>query len=279
LRANKTLIFESPFLSGGHLKLKEILVHKPGKELNIVTKPSRWLFNDYFNIMEMQREHDELVKILNQEGVKTHYLRKATSSKPKLYLTRDSAVVIKRKAVTGHFVHSIRRGEEQLVKQRLRELNVKIAGHIFVPGFLHASDIFFLDKDRVFARIGEETNEEGIEHLSNIMNLDITPIHLLKFSNTQLNFINNSVVMGEDLFDTEIYNLMKELKLDMITAKRQHVEEMAVNFLQIDDNKIVNVRSDFNNKLRMIGYDVIEVNVEQLTKGRCGIRNMCLPFH
>ena len=126
--------------------------------------------------------------------------------------------------------------------------------------------------------IGNETNEEGIEHLSNIMKLDITPIPMSQFSNTQLNFLNDSVVMGEDLFDTDTYNLMKELKLDIVTATKRQVEQMAVNFLQIDDNKIVNVRSDLNTKLRMIGYDVIEVDLKELVKGRAGIRNMCLPF-
>ena len=96
------------------MKVREILVHRPGTELKIVNKPSRWLFDGYISIMEMQREHDELIKILNSEGVKTHYLQKATSFKPKLYLTRDSAIVLDKKAVTSHYIHSIRRGEEQV---------------------------------------------------------------------------------------------------------------------------------------------------------------------
>jgi len=261
------------------LKVREVLVHKPGAELKIVSKPRKWFFTGFFDNMEMQREHDDLVKALHDEGVKVHYLMKTISTKPKLYVIRDSAIVLNKKAVTCHFIHSPRRGEEQLVKQRLRELGIKITGHIFVPGFLQGSDIFFADKNQAFARMGYETNEKGIGHLSDILKIEITPIDIGGLSNIQLNFINGTVIVGEELLEKPVYDLIKELKLDIVTATREQVEVMGVNFLQIDDYKIINVRSDLNKKLRMIGYDVIEVDIKELVKGHCGIRNMCLPFY
>lgn len=266
-------------LFGKYLKVREVLVHRPGTELKIVSKPKKWFFSDFIDIIEMQREHDELVKVLQEEGVKIHYLQKPTTTKPKLYVINDSAIVLNKKAVTCHFIHSIRRGEEQLVKQRLRELGIKIAGHIFVPGFLQGSDIFFVDKNRAFAKIGYETNKKGIEHLTNVLNIEVTPIDIGDNPNTQLNFINGSVIINEDLLDTPVYNLIKEMELDMVTATRNQSENMEINFIQIDDYKIVNIRSDFNKKLRMIGYDVITVDIKELVKGQCGIRNMCLPFY
>ena len=227
----------------------------------------------------MQKEHDKLVETLQNEGVKVHYLRKTTDTKPKLYIINDSAVVLDRKAITCHFIHSMRRGEEQLIKQRLKELGIKIVGHIFVPGFLQGSDVFFTDKNHAFARIGYETNKVGIEHLAQIFDIKMTPLVTEEIPNTSFNIINDIVVMSDELTDKPMYNTLKEGEFDFLLASREDAEKMGVNFLQIDDYKIVNVNSEINKKLKMIGFDVIEVDIKELARGICGVRNMCLPFH
>ena len=261
------------------MKVREVLVHKPSTELRRVTKPRRSFFTDYFNIDEMQKEHDKLIETLHNEGVKIHYLRKTSETKPKLYIMRDSAVVLDRKAVTCHFIHSIRRGEEQLVKQRLRELGIKIAGHIYVPGFLQGSDVFFIDKKHAFVRLGNGTNKNGIKHLTEIFNIDVTLLETNDIPNTSFNIINDVVIMNEELTEKPIYDTLKEKEYDIILASKEDAERMGINFLQIDDYKIVNRPSGINKKLNMIGFDVIEVDVRELTKGMCGVRNMCLPLY
>jgi N-dimethylarginine dimethylaminohydrolase len=261
------------------LKVREVLVHKPGLELKIIDKPFKWLFTDYPNPAAMEREHNELVKTLQNEGVRVHYLRKVMERKPKLYVIRDSAIVLDRKAVTCHFIHSVRRGEEQIVKKRLKELGIKIAGHIFVPGFLQGSDLFFTDKNHAFAIVGKRTNVEGVKHLMEILKIDITPIKMEGLASTQFNILNDVAVMSEEVVYQPVYKILKDNGFDIVLASREQTEGMGVNFLQIDDNKIVNTRSDINKKLRMIGFDIIEVEIRELAKGNCGIRNMCLPFY
>lgn len=263
----------------GYLKVKEVLVHKPGSELKIVSMPKRYLFSDFIDMNVMQKEHDLLVRTLYEQGIAIHYLKKSSPSKPKLYVIRDNAVILNKKAVTTHSIHSIRRGEEQIVKQRLRELGIKITGHIFVPGFLKGSDIFIIDKDKAYARMGQETNEKAVEYLSDLLKVEVIPIDIGGLPNTHVNFIDNIVVISEQVLDYPIYELIKEKELDMVTANKKQTQEMAINFIKIGDNKIINVKSDLNRKLRMIGYDVIEVDLKELTKGHCGIRNMVLPLH
>ena len=261
------------------MKVREVLVHHPGKELRIVTKPERWAFNDYIDMAEMEREHDKLVKTLQDEGVRVHYLMKSMDTKPKLYMVRDSAVIANRKAVTSHSVYSLRRGEEQLVKQRLKELGIKIAGHIYVPGFLQGSDIFFTEKNRAYAIIGRETNIQGLEHLMDMLNIHVFPIEMEGLTNTQFNFLNDTVVISEDLTYGELYDALKKKEFDIVIATKEQVKNMAVNFIQIGDYKVLNVKSDLNDKLKKIGYDVIELELKELLKGNCGIRGIVLPFY
>jgi len=261
------------------LKIREVLAHKPGSEINLVHKPARWFFTDSPNLMAMSREHEEVTRLLQSEGVRVHSLLTSMTSKPKLYLMRDNAVVVDRKAITCHFITSIRRGEEQIVKKKLKELGVKIIGHTFPPGFLHCSDLFFTDKNHAFAIIGERTNAEGVKHLMDLTKIDVTPIRMDNLSSLQFNIVNDIVVMSEEVVHEPVYKVMKENELDLVLASKKDADEMGLNFLQIDDNKIVNVRANINKKLKMIGFDVIEVEIRELMKGKTGIRNMFLPFY
>lgn len=261
------------------MKVREVLVHRPGPEITLIDKPRKWLFSDYPSLTYMQREHDELVKALENEGVKVHLLLKPSKNKPKAYITMDDAVIVNRKAVACHLAYSVRRGEEQLVKIRLKELRVKIMGHIFVPGFLHGSDLFFTDKDHAFACVGNTTNIEGIEHLMKILKIRITPLKMENVSSSKLNIIDDIAIMSEELTYEPAYNLLKDSNYDIIIVPKIVTESMGLNFLQVDDRKIINIKSGINKKLKMYGYDVIELDIRELLKGNCGIRNMCLPFY
>ncbi len=227
----------------------------------------------------MQREHDEIMKVLQNEGVKVNYLRKMIGFKPKMYVLRDDAVVVDRKAVACHLSQGIRRGEEQIVKLTLKELGIKIAGHIFVPGVLEGSDLFFTSKNHAFAIVGPRTNMEGVNHLKEIFKIDVTSIQMDNLSSTQFNIINDIAVIDEELSYGPLFTALKEKEYDLVIASKKQVNEMALNFLQIDDNKIVNVKSEINKKLKMMGLDVIEVEIRDLMKGNTGVRNICLPFY
>jgi len=98
-------------------------------------------------------------------------------------------------------------------------------------------------------------------------------------SSLQFNIINDIVVMSEEVVHEPVYKVMKESELDIILASKKDVDGMGLNFLQIGDNKIVNVRADINKKLKMFGFDVIEVEIRELMKGNTGLRNMFLPFY
>lgn len=226
----------------------------------------------------MQREHDEIVRTLMNEGVKVHYLKSINHNKPKLFVIRDTAVVLDKRAVTCHLSQSVRRGEEQMVKMELKELGIKIAGHIFIPGVLEGSDLFFTDKNNTLCIIGSRSNEKGIEHLKEIFKINVTSIDM-DISSTQFNILNDIAIIDEELAYGPLFDVLKRKEFDLMIATKKQVNDMALNFLQIDDNKIVNVPSDLNKKFKMIGFDVIEVEMRDLKKGNTGIRNICLPFY
>jgi len=261
------------------LKVREVLVYRPGVEINIVEKPTKWGFSQTPYMIPIQREHDDIMRVLQSEGVKVNYLRKIVGYKPKMYVLRDDATVLDKKAVVCHLSQFTRRGEEQVVKITLKELGIKIEGHIFPPGFLEGSDLFFTSKTHAFAIVGTRTNMEGINHLMEILKIEITPIQMDNLLSTQFNIINDIAIIDEELSYGPLYSALKEKEYDLIIASKKVVNEMALNFLQIDDNKIVNTKSEINKKLKMMGFDVIEVEIRELMKGNTGVRNICLPLY
>ena len=56
--------------------LKEVLVHRPGQELEQLTPPhlGRMLFDDIPYLAGAQREHDQFVQALRNEGASVRYL-------------------------------------------------------------------------------------------------------------------------------------------------------------------------------------------------------------
>jgi N-dimethylarginine dimethylaminohydrolase len=96
---------------------------------------------------------------------------------------------------------------------------------------------------------------------------------------TQFNIINDIAIIDEELSYGPLFSVLKEKEYDLIIAPKKVVNEMGLNFLQIDDNKIVNTRSEINKKMKMLGFDVIEVDIRELMKGNTGVRNICLPFY
>ncbi len=56
--------------------LKKVLVHRPGKELNVLTKDNMndYLFDELPDLKIAQKEHDIFTNILKNEGVEVYYL-------------------------------------------------------------------------------------------------------------------------------------------------------------------------------------------------------------
>jgi len=259
--------------------VREVMLHKPGEEIKAVRIPRKWSFTSIPDETKMRNQHNELVDVLKAENVKINYLRKPTKAYPNLYLMRDHAVVINKKALICNFANYARVGEENLVKRRLPELGVKITGQVFMPGVLEGGNVFIVDRKHAVVGLGNQANDFGVTHLRKTMGLEVDCLRVKNPLRNNFNFLNEMIVMSETLAYTPIYYQLKEKGYDFIVVSKKETQQAGIDFLPLSGSKIVNAKSTLNKKFKMYGFDVIEVDISELAKGGGGVRSVCMPFY
>jgi N-dimethylarginine dimethylaminohydrolase len=261
------------------MKLKAVLVHNPVKEFQVLTRYRLFGFKRPPNAMLASDQHNIFVETLASEGVKVYKVVKYLKTKPLLFQTRDLAFVYEKNALICNMSSSLRKGEELLIKEGLKQVGIKLKGHVFLPGSLEGSNIILLDKKTALVGYGIRANEMGVKKLKetfpelNIITVN-TDLHLDHY----LNIVDKTAVISESLAYTEIYEKLKELEYDFIIATKEETNEKAIGFIQIDNGKIINIRSSLNKKLKMRGYDIIQLDLPEFVNANAGCKCLCLPI-
>jgi arginine deiminase len=164
-------------------KLKEVIVHCPGDELDILNPENLkdYLFDGLVYKEEAQEEHNQFVAKLEGAGVRVNrltellkriakdkggfFLRNVIKKLPNLFFIRDLAVITSSGAIIANMHHAARGVEPAVIKSILEEMGVPILCEIDSPGNLEGGDILFLDKDTMLVGLSERTNEEGIRQV------------------------------------------------------------------------------------------------------------------
>jgi len=250
------------------MKLKEVLVHRPGVEMSSVRKNDIW--KEIPKLEKLEKEHDEIVDALRSENVKVNYTLKTLERKPNLIFVRDSAFVIDGKALILRLT-SERQGEELLIKERIFQLGFKIVGQLIYPCILEGSNIFLIDEKNALIGINKRANLDGARKFEEITGIKVFPIPQEDISKN-FNLIDKTAVISEAILDSQLYEFLKENEFEIIIGNE------GMEFLQIDSNKIINFKASLNKKLEKNGFDVIELDLKEFLKCSRGIRSLILPI-
>lgn len=116
-------------------RLKRVLLHKPGKELEIINKDNchYWLFDNVPDIDRFKEEHDRYKQMLIGYGVEVleladyvHIHKHLIEQLPNITYLHDIAVVTSSGAILSSMVPGARRGEEFVVREALNNLGIPI---------------------------------------------------------------------------------------------------------------------------------------------------------
>ncbi|BFH72819.1 arginine deiminase family protein [Sulfurisphaera javensis] len=314
-------------------KLREVAVHKPGNEVIFaLLNPSEFLFERSFNLSKARKEHDELRKTLEEEGIKVYRLRQTFIRKikgdkqfrekiktivnsnlddpnylvellilrpsisegkviisdplPNLYFMRDQQITVKDGIIIGKMATKQREREVEITKLFWEALGINYRE--IRKGKLEGGDFFPMD-DFLLIGIGNRSDIDGVSELFNYGEVAVVHesrkefFHLDTFFNVPS---SNTVVGVKKLMEeskTEVYYYGKLIEVttfyDYITRKKgfnlieiseREAKQHLTNFLTIDDGKIISPK----NSKKFKEFDVIEVNVENLTGGAGGIHCM-----
>lgn len=152
-------------------KLRSVLLHHPGREIEGISDPSRILWTETLEPARAREQHDELASFYRSAGVEVNYMLpdEGTPAGPNLYFVRDLFTMTPFGAIMSRPASRVRAGEEVIAARALARLNVPIIHSAYGSAFLEGPDILLVNSDLALVGYGLRTNERGADFAIGIL--------------------------------------------------------------------------------------------------------------
>ena len=165
-------------------RIRAILMHRPGPEMNVVDPAKRieriGSFGDleegwYFQsdtvppVAEMQAQHDALVAALTQRGVEVHHVEGVQGNRLKSCYTRDPLIMVKGGAIVCRMGTRIRRGEELAITRTLAKLGIPVLRTLSGTAVMEGGSFAWINPTTCVIGCGIRVNREGAEQIGEVL--------------------------------------------------------------------------------------------------------------
>ncbi len=165
-------------------RIRSILMHRPGPEMNIVD-PSKRIdsigsFGDlekgwYFQsdtlppVASMQAQHDTLVAALKARGVDVHFVDGVDGGRLKSCYTRDPLIMVNGGAIVCRMGARIRRGEELAITRTLARLGIPILRTLSGTALMEGGSFAWINSKTAVIGCGIRVNREGADQVAEVL--------------------------------------------------------------------------------------------------------------
>lgn len=161
--------------------LKRVLMHRPGRELGLVTERTleEFHFERPVDTARFVSEYDTMAGLFQAHGVETLMLTEVLKDdadaisyiahRPNMTYTRDLATVFSRGAVLMSPHLKGRWGDQLMMKRAFERLGVPVLGSIEPPGFLEGGGVTLLGEDTAVVSLCDRANESAMKMLRDIV--------------------------------------------------------------------------------------------------------------
>jgi arginine deiminase len=262
--------------------LQEVLLHRPGKELEASAAPNEVQMLDPIDLYRAQSQHDALARAYQRSGVRVHYVQPASTPPPNLLFVADLMLMTPEGAILGRPASTIRAGEELFVARRLAELGIPILCSVRGTGTFEGADAAWLSPETVLLARGLRTNTEGAAQVTSILRemdvqvvqVDLPPgtMHLmgqLRFADRNLAIAWPNRLPGAAAEALENYGYA----LAHIPDETEAIRGMALNFVTLGPRRILMAAGNPISQAfyQDWGIDCHTVQVDELAKAAGGI--------
>ena len=283
-------------------QIRLCLMHRPGDEMNIIDPTMRieeigsygdrhkgWYFQS--DVIprwdEFRSQHDQLVKVLQTEGVEVVFLDSVEEDGIKSVYTRDSSIAIKGGAVVTRLARSIRRGEEAHVSKTLANLGMPILRTLHGTALMEGGSFAWLNsKTAVIAR-SICVNDDGCDQVEQVLNAQ--GVELLRIDMTgydihidgALTMIDvNVAIVDPDLLPYSFLRKLDEMGITAVEIDAQD-DPWIVNCLAVSPGRVImprGISSVTDARLQQLNIDVIEIDYDKVQLNGGGIHCSTCPL-
>ncbi|WP_230501594.1 dimethylarginine dimethylaminohydrolase family protein [Sutcliffiella rhizosphaerae] len=263
-------------------ELKEVIVCSPihMKIKEIINETQKHFAKENIDESLAVKQHKKFVETLVINGIKVYGLPPEEQF-PEQVFTRDIGFTLGDKVFVSHMGSDIRSGEEEILRKWLQENKTS-----FIPQSKHSiegGDVL-VDGSTIFVGISGRTTIEAINVLKEeLPSYKILPILIDKeylHLDCVFNVIspNEAIIFPEGIREEDRQYLASRYDLIEVTKEEQFT--LGTNVLSIGSKKIISLpcNKDINTKLRMRGYEVIEVDISEIIKSGGSFRCCTMPL-
>jgi len=260
-------------------KLRAVLMHRPGPEIDAVKDPAAVRFKALMKPDKARKQHDALAEIYRSHGVSVHYVEETRIDRPNSLFMRDQVLMTPEGAIVCRPAMEARRGEERYAAEALGRLGVPVIKTINGEGIFEGACLMWVNRRTVVIGTGCRANAAGAHQVEReLRNLGVeTVLHFqIPYGHAHLdgimNFPDRDKVM---IFPWEVpYDVCKPL-MDMgfTVIENPHVDEVehsfGINFVALEPGRIVMPSGNPKTRslLEKTGVECIEVDVTEIIKG------------
>lgn len=262
-------------------KLRDVLLRKPGKEIEIVTEENyadfRWKV--HMDVEKARYQIDNLVEIYKENEVRVHFVEEQREDKPNAIYMRDLVLMTPEGAIVTRPAIKARRGEEKAAAQTLSKLGVPIVRTINGSGVFEGACVLWVDRHTVILGTGARANAEGAAQVEyELRRMGVTDILYMgiPYGHAHLDGLMNFVDKKKMIiFPWQVsYDVVKPLidkgfEIIEITDIDEIKNNMAMNVVALEPGKVLMVKGSPNAKKKIedAGVEVIEVDLSEIKKG------------
>jgi len=294
--------------------LKKILVHHPGKELELAnTDPVEHHFDQPVDIKRFKADHRSMMDALAEAGIEVFDvgtllrddpdLTSQVERCPNLVFTRDSSFVTDAGAVLMRMGLPSRRRETPVIEAAHEALGIPIGLRLEKPETFEGGGFALLDDGVAVAGLFQRTTQGALDEIRDflfkkgvvdrfvILNVPPDDIHIdgdfaelpgktaLVHIET-LEYAPAKFYTREESWEGSYIEWLSDEAWDLLEITDRERRDMAANFLTLDRDLAIHYTGNprVMEEVRKRGIDVIQIPGEEMRKGNGGIHCMTCPI-
>lgn len=273
------------YVKNGTGVLKRVLLSKPeylkAAKINEIAK--KW--DDDLDIDKMMKEHAEVVKAYEENGVKVEFLD-ADLDRPNSVFARDFGGCVKEGYILGNFKLPLRYKEHVDYEAKMKELGIPVVAKV-EKGLFEGGDFMFIDEKTIAVGMADRTNEEGVEEIRKQLKPYGYEVIGVKVKQEYLhldmcfNLVDDNLAVAyEEGLPQEFREFLKQRGIEIIKVPEEAIFKHGCNLQALGDHKVLSLKQnvEVNRQLREHGMQVIELDVTEILKAGGGPHCMTFPL-
>lgn len=259
--------------------LKAVLMRRPGKEIESFDAAAVRFSQEPVNVELMRKQHDAVVNIYRDFGVKVFYVENQREDRPNAVFCRDLMLMTPEGAILTRPGMAARRGEERYIAEALAKLGVPIVRTIAGDGMFEGANAMWVDRHTCVVSTGSRCNQSGYEQVKYELNrMGVQVYHMQQpYSNIHIDGLmnplsNEAVLLHASQVPYDIIDMLKKKGYQILEApSRTEVREsFGCNFVALEPGHILMPEGNPRTQelLEKNGIKVQTVDISEIIKGK-----------